>query len=65
MLHRNNFAVTALGLCLLLACRAREPDGVALLGATLIDGTGGPPLVESAIVVRRGHIESVGSRNGF
>ncbi len=54
-----------LGLCLLLACRSREPDGVALVGATLIDGTGGPPLVESAIVVRRGHIESVGSRGDF
>ena len=55
----------ALGLCLVLACRSREPDGVALLGATLIDGSGGPPLAESAIVVRRGHIESVGSRDNF
>ena len=65
MPHRSLPAVTALGLCLLLACRSREPDGVALLGATLVDGSGGPPLVESAIVVRRGHIESVGPRNGF
>ncbi|MGH7578689.1 MAG: amidohydrolase family protein, partial [Gemmatimonadales bacterium] len=65
MPHRSLLAATALGLCLLLACRSREPDGVALLGATLIDGTGGPPLAESAIVVRRGHIESVGSRDGF
>ena len=40
MPHRNYLAATALGLCLLLACRSREPDGVALLGATLIDGTG-------------------------
>lgn len=65
MPHRITPAVMALGLTLLLACRSREPDGVALLGATLIDGTGGPPLTESAVVVRRGHIESVGSRDGF
>ena len=32
-------AATALGLGLLLACRPRAPDGVALVGATLIDGT--------------------------
>ncbi len=38
---------------------------MALLGATLIDGTGGPPLEESAVVIRRGRIESVGSRQNF
>ena len=65
MLHSKHHAAMALGLCLVLACRSREPDGVALLGATLIDGSGGPPLVESAVVVRRGHIESVGSRGDF
>ena len=65
MPHRNHHVAMAFGLCLVLACRSREPDGVALVGATLIDGTGGPPLVESAIVVRRGHIESVGSRGDF
>jgi imidazolonepropionase-like amidohydrolase len=62
---RHYHAATAVGLCLLLACRSREPDGVALLGATLIDGTGGPPLPASAVVVRRGHIESVGSQADF
>ena len=65
MSHRHFHAATAVWLCLLLACRSREPDGVALLGATLIDGTGGPPLAESAVVVRRGRIESVGSRADF
>ena len=65
MFHRHLHAVTAIGLCLLLACRSREPDGVALLGATLIDGTGGPPLVESAVVIRGGRVESVGSRAEF
>jgi imidazolonepropionase-like amidohydrolase len=65
MPHRNYPAATALGLCLLLACRSRAPDGVALLGATLIDGTGGPPLEASAVVIRGGRIESVGSRGDF
>ena len=59
MLHHHPAAI-AIGLCLLLACRSREPDGVALLGATLIDGSGGPPLEQSAVVIRRGHVESVG-----
>jgi imidazolonepropionase-like amidohydrolase len=36
-----------------------------LVGATLIDGTGGPPLEESVVVIRRGHVESVGSRGEF
>jgi imidazolonepropionase-like amidohydrolase len=65
MSHRHLHAATAVGLCLLLACRSREPDGIALLGATLIDGSGGPPIAASAVVIRRGHIESVGSRADF
>ena len=38
---------------------------MALVGATLIDGTGGPPLSDAAIVVRRGKIEFVGPRSAF
>jgi len=38
---------------------------VALVGATLIDGTGGPPLADAAVVVRRGKVESVGPRASF
>jgi imidazolonepropionase-like amidohydrolase len=49
---------------LLLGCQT-TPDGLALVGATLIDGTGGPPLANAAIVVRRGKIESVGTHAGF
>jgi imidazolonepropionase-like amidohydrolase len=52
-------------LCLLSGCRKQPPDGVALVGATLIDGTGGPALPNAAIVVRRGKIESVGSGVDF
>jgi imidazolonepropionase-like amidohydrolase len=40
-------------------------DGIALVGATLIDGTGGPPLNDAAIVVRGGTIEFIGPRAGF
>ena len=65
MFHRHLHAATAVGLCLLLACCSRKPDGIALLGATLIDGSGGPPIPASAVVIRRGHIESVGSRADF
>jgi imidazolonepropionase-like amidohydrolase len=49
---------------LLPGCKA-APDGLALVGATLIDGTGGPPLADAAVVVRRGKIESVGTRASF
>jgi imidazolonepropionase-like amidohydrolase len=35
---------------------------VALLGATIIDGSGGPVLLDGGIVVRDGRIEAIGSR---
>jgi imidazolonepropionase-like amidohydrolase len=50
---------------LLLGCQKGAADGIALVGATLIDGTGGPPLPDAAIVIRRGRIESVGSNAAF
>lgn len=50
---------------LLLGCKPGASDGVALVGATLIDGTGGPALPDAAIVVRGGRIESVGERSAF
>jgi imidazolonepropionase-like amidohydrolase len=64
---RANPGVILLLLCgaVLQGCKAPEPDGVALVGATLIDGTGGPPVARSVIVVRNGQIESVGSQVGF
>ena len=49
----------------LTACHRSRPDGVALVGATLFDGSGGPVLPNAVVVVRRGHIESVGTRAGF
>lgn len=50
---------------LLLGCTPASNDGIALVGATLIDGTGGPALTDAVVVVRRGRIESVGVRSGF
>jgi hypothetical protein len=41
----------------LTGCRRSPPDGVALVGATLIDGSGGPVLPNAVVVVRRGRIE--------
>ena len=58
-------AVWALGLSLLAGCRRAAPDGLALVGATLIDGSGGPGLPDAVVVVRKGRIESVGTRAGF
>ena len=50
---------------LLLGCERGKPDGVALVGATVIDGTGGPPLADAALVIRKGKVESLGPRSGF
>ena len=50
---------------LLVGCKPGSTEGVALVGATLIDGTGGPALPNSVVLVRRGKVESVGSRDGF
>lgn len=55
----------ALGLGFLLGCGRDAPDGLALVGATLIDGSGGPALPDAVVVVRRGRVESVGTRAGF
>jgi imidazolonepropionase-like amidohydrolase len=58
-------AAVAVGLSFLLACGSNEPNGVALVGATLIDGSGGPALPGAVVVLREGRIESVGTRDGF
>lgn len=50
---------------LLQGCRKSAPDGIALVGATVIDGTGGPPLHDAVVMVRQGTIEFVGPRAAF
>lgn len=57
--------VLTLGIGLVLGCRRAPPDGLALVGATVIDGSGGPALPDAVVVVRGGRIESLGTRAGF
>jgi len=54
-------ASVAAVLALLPGCGTRAPDGVALVGATLIDGRGGPPRPGMTIVVREGKIAAIGA----
>jgi imidazolonepropionase-like amidohydrolase len=63
--RRSIRAISLAAIGLLLGCQGRAPDGLALVGATLIDGTGGPPLTDAAVVIRRGRVESIGSRAAF
>ena len=65
MIHVSTRRALWLAGLLSAGCKLGANDGVALVGATLIDGTGGPPLRDAAIVVRDGRIESVGERSGF
>lgn len=55
----------ALAGTLLLGCRPGSQDGVALVGASLIDGSGGPAVPNAVVVVRGGRIESIGLRTDF
>jgi imidazolonepropionase-like amidohydrolase len=53
------------GALLLLAAEAAAQDAptpVALVGATLIDGTGAAPVRDAAVIVRAGRIACVGTR---
>ncbi|MXX62122.1 MAG: amidohydrolase family protein [Holophagales bacterium] len=50
-----------------ITCAPSEPtiDGtgtITIAGATLIDGTGGPPIEDAVVIVRDDRIEQVGSR---
>jgi len=47
------------------ACRDRGPEGIALVGGTVLDGSGGPPLHDAVIVVRNGRVETFAPRAGF
>jgi len=49
-----------IGACLAIAARAGAED-VAIVGATLIDGNGGPPMPYSIILVQDGRIAAVGA----
>lgn len=56
-------AFCAAGYVLLAACRpAEESHAKAILGAVLIDGTGGPPISDSAVIVAGDRIRAAGAR---
>ena len=56
------FRLLALLLALPAAVAAQRPDSViAIVGGTLIDGNGGPPVPNAPLVVRGGRITAVGS----
>ena len=71
----KRFQLLAAGLALILTgCGERAtpgegaaPDGapgaLALVGAQLIDATGGPPVADAVVVIRDGRIVSAGSRD--
>ena len=65
MIRASRYCAAVLSGVLLVGCNATATDGVALVGATIIDGTGGPALINAVVVVRRGRIESVSDRAGF
>jgi imidazolonepropionase-like amidohydrolase len=52
--------VALLGVASVVSAAAPEPQ--ALVGATLLDGRGGPPVADSVVVVRDGKIDCAGTR---
>lgn len=57
--------VGLLALGLSAGCRPEGPPRVALLGATVVDGTGGPPLRDAVVLVQGARIEAIAPRAGF
>ena len=55
-------AVTALAACAGSPSPPAEPGGLALVGAQLIDGSGGNPIPDSVIVIRDDRIVAAGPR---
>ena len=53
-------AVAVVVLCLAAACTSAGEGVIALEGATLMDGAGGPPVRASTILIKDGHIQAVG-----
>ncbi len=62
----NDLALTLLSLGVLgAACKPPGEGAVALEGATLIDGSGGAPVKDAALLIRNGHIEALGRTNAL
>ena len=61
-------AIRASGFVLLAGltgCGEKPPTGVALVGATVVDGSGGEPRTDAVVVVRGGRVEAIGPAAGF
>lgn len=54
-----------LGILLITACTPAGEGVIALEGATLLNGAGGPPIRESLILIKDGHIQAVGRGDEF
>jgi len=70
MMHRPTVTVTVLVLAALMAAPVRAQD-LALVNATLVDGTGQAPAPDTTVIVRSGRIAAIhdrrrpaGGRNG-
>lgn len=57
--------LTVVGLLATMACQEGGPERLALVGATVIDGSGGPPLDDAVVVIRGTGIEAVVAREAF
>ncbi|HXE58216.1 MAG TPA: amidohydrolase family protein [Gemmatimonadales bacterium] len=67
MTTRRATSLAALGALALAAglvagCGPRETDRLALVGATVVDGSGGAPLRDVVIIVRAGRIDTIAPR---
>jgi imidazolonepropionase-like amidohydrolase len=66
-MRRAELAVTAamaLAACILATCRPPTParDGFAIVGAAVLDGTGGPAIEDAIVVVEDAQVRAVGPR---
>lgn len=63
---KRRLAPLAAALALLVAgCGDQAPTGTALVGATLLDGTGAPPRRDVVVVVREGRVEAITPQSEF
>jgi imidazolonepropionase-like amidohydrolase len=59
---RTAVAASCLALAASVAVTRAQPAAIAIVGATVIDGNGGPPLRDAAVIVSGGRISAVGPR---
>lgn len=62
---RQTLIAAALAAAALSAVLRAQPAALAILGATVIDGNGGPPLRDATVVVANGSIAAVGARGSI